>query len=67
MILTEEQADQIVEQTRADFRPGATALTYDYFCSNCPRKREGCFPCRTAQTMIPIYLSVLMQVLARFN
>lgn len=67
MVLTEKQAHQIVDQSLADFLPEATRLTRYEFCSDCPWKREDCFPCLNAKLMIRRYLAALMQVKARLN
>lgn len=66
-VLNKEQADQIVDESLADFLPEATRLTYNEFCSDCRWKREGCSPCRTARNMIRVYLSALIEAKARLN
>lgn len=66
-VLTKEQADQIVEQSLADFLPEATRLTHHEFCSDCPRYRLGCFPCLNAKLMIRQYLASLVEVKASLN
>ena len=65
--LTRDQADQVVDQSLADFVPRATELTHSELCSRCDRRHEGCFPCQNAQMMIKGYLSILVARQARLN
>jgi len=66
-VLTDGQANSIVDQSLADFLPEATRLTYGEFCSDCPKPREGCFPCLNAKLMIRRYLVALVEVKAMLN
>jgi len=61
------KVEQVIQTSLADFLPKATALTWQEFCGDCPKRQDGCFPCRTAQTMIPIYLSALIAKAAKNN
>jgi len=65
--LTRDQADQVVDQSLANFLPQATELTHSDFCSECQNRCGGGFPCRTAQVMIRVYLSALVAKQARLN
>ena len=65
--LTDHQAKQLIEHSLANLLPRASELTYSKFCSDCPHRREGCFPCRSAQTMLRVYLNVLVRGQAIFN
>lgn len=64
---TEKQIDQIVDQSLRNFLSKATQLVREEFCSDCPWKQDGCFPCRTAQTMVVAYRTVLIARQARLN
>lgn len=65
--LTNTQADQIADQSLADFTPQATELTRSEYCSDCPKRRQDCFPCRSARMMIRAYLTALVARQARLN
>lgn len=65
--LTNTQANQIADQSLADFTPQATELTRSDYCSDCPKRCLDCFPCRTARKMIRIYLTELVARQARLN
>lgn len=67
MQLTEEQLDLVVDQSLGNFLCKASQLVREEFCSDCPWVRDGCFPCRTAQTMIIAYQTVLITRQARLN
>jgi len=62
-----KNTDAIVEQSFAPFLPTATRLTYQHFCSDCERKTDSCFPCKSAKVMIQVYLSVLIREAAKTN
>jgi len=66
-VLTEEQANNIVDQSLADFLPEATRLTRYEFCSDCPRYGQDCFPCLNATLMIRVYLAALVKIKAMSN
>jgi len=59
--------DQIVQASLGFSLPKAIELTRFEFCSDCPRKHDRCFPCRTARTMIRVYLAALVQKKAALN
>jgi len=65
--LTKDQADQIADQSLPDFTPWAMELTRSDYCSDCPKRRLGCFPCRSARMMIRVYLIKLVARQARLN
>ncbi|MBA7605062.1 hypothetical protein ES703_12191 [subsurface metagenome] len=60
-------ADQIAEASLGRFLNEATRLTWQQFCWDCPKKHDHCFPCRSARTMIRVYLAALVQVKAVLN
>ena len=65
--LTEQRADEIIELSLADLTPRAEKLAEGHFCSDCPRKGEGCFPCKNAKVMIRMYLSAFVAAQSRWN
>lgn len=66
-VLTNEQANNIVDRSLADFLPEATRLPRYEFCCDCPMPQEGCFPCLNAKLLIRSYLAALVEVKARLN
>lgn len=66
-VLTAEQANNIADQSLADFLCGATRLTRYEFCGDCPCPQEGCFPCLNAKLMIRRYLAALVEAKSRLN
>jgi hypothetical protein len=62
-----DKAERIVQTSLTHFFPRATVLTWREFCSDCPKGNIDCFPCRTAQTMIKLYLSALVEEIAKHN
>ena len=65
--LTRDQADQVVDESLANFLPRATELTRSDFCSECQNRHEGCFPCLTARMLTKRYLIELVARQARLN
>lgn len=49
------------------YLPDVARLTRADFCSDCPKQKPGCFPCKSARVMFNVYLGALVAVMAKNN
>lgn len=65
--LTDKQANRVVGLSLMGTSSYAVELVNSEFCSDCPWRRESCFPCSTAKLMVKVYLDGMVEIKARLN
>jgi len=68
--LTEKEARKITEiSLEPRLRPKAEELVKQNFCNDCDKREPGwtCFPCKSARTMIKVFLTAVVHEEAKEN